>query len=166
MDMRFPIAVPGVGPVPCRYMVIGEAPGREEIKELKPFVGRSGELLTDAIEKAGATRDDIYITNIFKGDVGAGNRNPTEEEILEHSKILIEEILDVQPERILLVGAVPTRYFLGSNIKITEASGNVYDYDGLSELYPCLHPAFVLRQRNVFNVNKFYSTIKNFLGYN
>src|SRR5438552_4069564 len=94
--LRFPIVVSGVGPVPAPGMIIGEAPGRNEIAQGRPFVGASGEVLRQAFYMA-TQRDEllasgIYITNVFKGDVGKGNPNPSDEMVRDHSSILRQEI--------------------------------------------------------------------------
>src|SRR5574341_1542374 len=101
-QLKYPVVVPGVGPIPALGMIIGEAPGRTEIEQGKPFCGRSGALLDEALKSNGGSRNMVYITNVFKGDVGSGNRNPTEMEIQDHWDILRDEISSVGPKAILL----------------------------------------------------------------
>lgn len=140
----FPIVVHGVGPVPCPYMIIGEAPGREEIQRGEPFVGRSGKFLDESLERVGLTRSDVYITNVFKGDVGSGNRNPTPQEIASHWESLGVEISEGNPAGILLVGAVATRAFLPGTKRMGDVVGRRI-WDGGRHLYPVWHPAYILR---------------------
>lgn len=144
MTTDYPIIVPGIGPIPCPYMIIGEAPGREEINVGEPFVGRSGEYLDEALSRIGLDRHDVYITNVFKGDVGSGNRNPNPQEIAAHGESLRSEIASVDPTGILLVGAVATRYFIPEVKRMGDVVGRRISING-RHLYPIWHPAFILR---------------------
>lgn len=152
---NYPVVVEGCGPVPCPFMVVGEAPGREEIKEGLPFVGASGKLLRQTIEEFGGFDFPIlntYITNAFKGDVGAGNRNPTQEELDDHWPLLVDEINRVRPVGILAVGAISVGRFLPDRPRMGAANGGrvavtVGDVD--TQLYPCYHPAYILRNSKV-----------------
>jgi uracil-DNA glycosylase family 4 len=73
----------GEGPKPCDVMIIGEAPGETEDKLGRPFVGKAGKRLDEALIAAGLKRDEVYITNIYKFRP-PNNRKPTPEEIVEH----------------------------------------------------------------------------------
>lgn len=144
---KYPVIVEGQGPVPCPFMVIGEAPGRNEIVEQRPFIGASGQLLRDTLrefgESIGITDEGIYITNAFKGDVGEGNRNPTKDELADHFPILQEEVKAVNPAGILLVGRVATNLFL-PDVSLRDVQGKRI-WVGDDHLYPCYHPAAVMR---------------------
>lgn len=141
-----PVVVPGVGPVPAPGMIVGEAPGRTEIEKGIPFCGRSGGLLDSALELAGSSRDKWYITNAFKGDVGIGNRNPTTAEIEDHRPLLEAEIDRVKPRGILLLGRVATQVFVPGLGRMGDVVGTRIASDaGDYHLYPCWHPAYVLR---------------------
>lgn len=141
---KYPIVVPGVGPKPCAFMIVGEAPGREEIASGEPFVGRSGEYLSESLGRVGLDRSDVYITNVFKGDVGSGNRNPTPQEIAAHGESLRSEITEVNPAGILLLGAVATRAFIPEVKRMGDVVGKRIQVDG-RHVYPVWHPAFILR---------------------
>jgi len=146
-------------------MIVGEAPGREEIKFRIPFCGRSGKLLTDALEKAEVPREKVYVTNLFKGDVGEGNRNPTEDELDDHSHILHRELLEVNPKSILLLGAFATKEFLDTS-RMKDVVGQSFDFEyGFEDrtLFPCYHPAYILRNRRIDIVFSFYSVIADFV---
>jgi DNA polymerase len=96
-------AVPGYGPVTARVMAVGEAPGENEDREGKPFVGAAGRLLTSLLESAGLDRRDIYITNIVKCRPPR-NRDPEPIEVEACSHYLDEQIALLQPDVILLLG--------------------------------------------------------------
>jgi DNA polymerase len=97
-------AVPGYGPVTARVMAVGEAPGENEDREGKPFVGAAGRLLTSLLESAGLDRRDIYITNIVKCRPPR-NRDPEPLEVEACSHFLDEQIALLQPDVILLPSA-------------------------------------------------------------
>ncbi|HVC42549.1 MAG TPA: uracil-DNA glycosylase [Candidatus Saccharimonadales bacterium] len=96
-------AVPGYGPVSARVMAVGEAPGENEDREGKPFVGAAGRLLTSLLESVGLDRRDIYITNIVKCRPPR-NRDPEAQEVEACSHFLDEQIELLQPDVILLLG--------------------------------------------------------------
>ena len=97
------LAVPGYGPVTARVMAVGEAPGENEDREGKPFVGAAGRLLTSLLESVGLDRRDIYITNIIKCRPPR-NRDPEPLEVEACSPFLDEQIALLQPDVILLLG--------------------------------------------------------------
>lgn len=102
--------VPGSGPIPCDVMLIGEAPGKDENILGKPFVGRAGGILKQAIEKAGYTRDSVYITNMVKCRP-PDNRPPTQTEVIKCKRHLREELKSVQPKKIILLGRTAKKRF-------------------------------------------------------
>lgn len=157
---KYPIVVPGVGPVPAPGMIIGEAPGRKEIEYGIPFCGRSGALLDDALVGGGATRSRYYITNCFKGDVGVGNRNPTEDELHAHRDILRREIEDVRPLGVLLLGRVAVQTFIPEVIRLGDWVSERVRIGGIYYC-PCWHPAYVLR--NATKRDEFYECIAAFI---
>lgn len=144
---KYPVVVPGVGPVPALGMIVGEAPGRNEIEEGRPFCGRSGNLLDEALERAGVSRESLFTTNVYKGDVGSGNRNPTADEIADHGHYLDDEIASVRPSAILLLGSVAVGAFgihgrrmadlVWLRLRVGRLPGGY--------VFPGYHPAYVLR---------------------
>lgn len=145
-------------------MIVGEAPGRREIELGEPFVGRSGLLLDDALHKAGTHRTCVYITNCFKGDVGEGNRNPSELELTEHIGLLAKELDEIKPKRILLLGSVATNEFFPYKVAMKNVVGKSFSEQGnSSKLYPCYHPAYVLRGHRPDIVFSFYSVVEKFV---
>lgn len=103
MDSLSENLVWGDGPTTSRVMIIGEAPGETEDREGKPFVGRAGKLLNEALEEAGLPRSSVYVTNLVKSRP-PNNRRPTEKEITEHVEYLIDEYKTIQPEFVLILG--------------------------------------------------------------
>jgi len=127
----------------ARLVFIGEAPGRDEDMQGKPFVGRAGVLLTKMIEAIGFKRGDVYICNVLK-DRPPGNRTPDPKEMEACFPFLEEQLAIIQPEVICTLGAVATKAFLGPNIAITKIRGTIQDYKGI-RLVPSFHPAYLLR---------------------
>lgn len=155
---KYPVVVPGVGPVPAPGMIIGEAPGRNEILEGIPFVGPSGALLEEALENFGVARSYVYITNVYKGDVGKGNRNPTPREVDAHGSILRREIKKVDPRAILLLGRFACDQF-GFYEPMNKIVGQA-SMEYAPVLIPCYHPAYILRNKKA--EPEFYDTIRKF----
>ncbi len=132
----------GAGSPKARIMFIGEAPGRDEDEQGKPFVGAAGQLLDKMIAAMQFTRDDIYIGNIVKCRP-PGNRTPQEDEAKACLPYLERQIELIKPEVIVLLGAVPLKYLLGAQ-GITRLHGQWMDYHGIPVM-PTYHPAFLLR---------------------
>jgi uracil-DNA glycosylase len=133
----------GEGNPNAKIMLIGEAPGRDEDRLGRPFVGRSGQLLTQALKQAGLEREDVFITNVVKCRP-PDNRTPTPQEIESYTNlILISEIKIIRPRVILLLGSVALQALLKTN-GISKLRGTIQHYDGITVI-PTYHPAYVLR---------------------
>ena len=134
----------GYGSTAAAVMFIGEAPGEQEDLEKKPFVGKSGQLLTDHIkEYLGLTREQVYITNIVK-QRPPGNRKPTLKEMLSHRQFLMEEIKCVQPELIVTLGKSALEGLCEKEISvITPYVNNEFKWKGYC-IIPNYHPAALL----------------------
>jgi DNA polymerase len=98
-------AVPGEGPLDADVMVVGEAPGRSEDEQGRPFVGAAGKLLDKLLEEAGLKRREVYITNVVKCRP-PNNRDPKPEEISQCLPYLLEQIRIVKPRVIIAVGRI------------------------------------------------------------
>jgi len=98
----------GEGPLDAKIMLIGQNPGREEGKQGKPFVGRSGKYLNAVLAKNSIDRKQLYITSVVKHTTPR-NRKPTVQEINYWMPYLIREIKQVKPRVILLMGQVAWR---------------------------------------------------------
>jgi DNA polymerase len=133
-----------------RVLFIGEAPGRDEDEQGKPFVGRSGQLLDRMLSSIGLSRhsDDpassALITNIIYWRP-PGNRKPTEAETLMCLPFVLRTVELVGPEVIVCLGATPTQRLLGLTDGILKLRGAWRDFHG-RPLLPTLHPAYLLRQ--------------------
>ena len=136
-------AVVGDGSSEAKLVFVGEAPGREEDIQGKPFVGAAGKLLTKMIEAMGMTRDQVYICNVLK-DRPPANRTPLPEEIEACIPFLREQLAIIQPRVICALGAVAAKALLGPHVSITQVRGQVRDYQGIP-LVPTFHPAYLLR---------------------
>ncbi len=136
-------AVLSDGTPEARLVFVGEAPGRDEDLQGKPFVGAAGKLLTKMIEAMGLRREDVYICNVLK-DRPPGNRTPLPEEIHACLPYLLEQLDIVQPAVICTLGAVAAKALLGPDVSITKIRGQLRAYDGIP-LVPTYHPAYLLR---------------------
>ncbi|MDP3702771.1 MAG: uracil-DNA glycosylase [Candidatus Omnitrophota bacterium] len=136
-------AVVSDGTPEARLMFIGEAPGRDEDLQGKPFVGAAGQLLTKMIQAMGLRREDVYICNVLK-DRPPGNRTPEPDEVEACLPFLREQIAIVRPSVICVLGAVAAKAMLGPHVAITKIRGSVCEYEGIP-LVPTFHPAYLLR---------------------
>ena len=132
----------GEGNVDCRVMFIGEAPGANEDRERRPFVGRGGRLLNDMIEGLGWKREDVYITNIVKRRPPE-NRDPLPAEIAAYKPYLTRQIEAIDPKLIVTLGRFSMNYFL-PEAKITRDHGHPLLVDDRT-VFPVYHPAAELR---------------------
>ncbi len=97
--------VAGEGPQNAEIMLIGQNPGREEAQQGRPFVGRSGRYLDTVLRKDNLDRGKLYITSVVK-ETTPLNRRPTVREIRYWMPYLLEEINQVKPRIIVLMGNV------------------------------------------------------------
>jgi DNA polymerase len=137
------VCLVGDGPVPCDVMLIGEAPGACEDEVGRPFVGRSGNVLDQALEQVGLPRSGIFITNTAKCRP-PGNRTPRKAEIHACRKYLLRELEEVKPRFILLLGA--TALTLLEMEGVYKNRGCVFDFNG-SRVMVTFHPAARGRRR-------------------
>lgn len=138
--------VPGEGPQPALGMIVGEAPGKQEVAEGRPFVGKSGKLLETALRAFGVSRnDEVYITNVVKEmstDSQGKIRRPYSEEIEAWEAVLDGEIENTAPAAILTLGRVAAEALTGyQDVPFGSKIGNVY---------VAWHPAYVLRSRGAY----------------
>jgi len=136
----------GSGNPNADVMIIGEAPGADEDKQGKPFVGRAGKLLTDILKAINFDRDEVYIANILKCRP-PNNRNPLPDEMDSCTPYLYKQIELIKPKAILCLGRVAGSYLLKSNISLTKMRGNTYEIEGIQTMVT-YHPAALLRNPN------------------
>lgn len=134
--------VPGAGSPNAEIMFIGEGPGFHEDKQGLPFVGRSGDYLTNLLSLIGIKRAEVFIGNVVKHRP-PDNRDPQPDEILACKAFLDRQIAVINPLLIVTLGRFSmARYF--PNSKISQIHGKP-KFDGDRAYYPLFHPAAVLR---------------------
>jgi uracil-DNA glycosylase len=148
--------VPGEGNPDAAILFIGEAPGEQEARSGRPFVGASGRVLAELLEGIGLTRDDVYITNVVK-DRPPENRDPTTAEIALYAPFLRRQIDIIQPSVIATLGRFAMDFVLRlfdapqQGQKIGDLHGQPIPLDapyGSITLLPLYHPAVALYNRN------------------
>lgn len=132
----------GEGNEDTEIMFIGEAPGEQEDKTGRPFVGKAGKKLTEIIESVDLKREDFYTTNIVKARP-PDNRDPKQEEIDACRDYLEAQIATINPELIITLGAVPTQDLLDTDKRISTLRGKFYDWRGV-KIFPMFHPSYLL----------------------
>ena len=138
--------VNGVGPVDADLCFVGEAPGEREDEQGEPFVGRSGEVLDDALRDRGLSRGDVRIVNCVRCRP-PDNRDPTTAE-LENCREYLEAELDaVDPAVVVALGKVPAEHLLGRSVAVTKEAGTLHDArvtGAARRVLVCVHPAATL----------------------
>jgi DNA polymerase len=133
----------GEGSPNAGLMFIGEAPGEEEDKQGRPFVGRAGQLLTRMIEAMKLRREDLYIANVLKSRP-PNNRSPLPGELKACTPYLEHQIRLIRPKIICALGLVAARALLQTNESLTRLRGRWHDYQGIKTIVT-FHPAALLR---------------------
>ena len=142
------------GNVESELMFIGEAPGYEEEKLKKPFVGPSGQLLDKIISAMGISRNDVYISNIVKyrpkigdGHQGHSNRKPSSEEMSLSIKYILNEIEIIKPKLIVTLGGTATKGLLKLDQPISSLRGKIHELNNIKAIVT-YHPSYLLRSKN------------------
>ncbi|KEI00267.1 uracil-DNA glycosylase [Clostridium botulinum] len=151
--------ITGDGPIPCDVLFIGEAPGKNEVEQGKPFVGMAGETFNNYLKSIGLSRDKVRITNTcffrpIKKKVGKtgrttiSNRPPKVSEVNLFRDILDDEIAVVNPKIIITLGNVPLKR-LTEFKSIGDCHGNLY-YNVILKrnIFPMYHPSALTYNRN------------------
>jgi len=143
----------GEGDPEADIMFVGEGPGATEDSMGRPFVGRSGELLTKMIENVLLMkRDAVYIANIVKCRP-PNNRVPTPTEAHTCQPFLMKQIALIKPKIIITLGGTAYHYMTGDETGITKVRGTLIQQNGYT-LLPTYHPSYLLRnpgaKRDVF----------------
>ncbi len=138
----------GNGNPKAPIFLIGEGPGADEDRVGEAFVGKSGQLLDKILEACNFTREEhVFISNIVKCRPPA-NRNPLPDEQAACLPYLEEQINLIAPKIIITLGAIATKAFLGSDVKITRIRGQWHNWRGIL-LIPTYHPSALLRNPNL-----------------
>ncbi len=133
----------------ARVMIIGEAPGREEDREGKPFIGKAGQMLDKMFAAIGLSRHEeapesaLYITNVLPWRPPQ-NRDPKPEEIALMKPFLLRHIELAQPDFIITMGNPSTKTLRDTSLGITKMHGQWGEVLGIPSV-PLFHPAYLLR---------------------
>lgn len=142
-------SVPGKGSFTAEIMFVGEAPGRSEDKAGEPFVGIAGKILDKALQEAGISRSDVYITNVVKCRP-PNNRVPNINEKKSCEDFLIQEIQIIKPRIICILGNTAYSSLLGGG-SISNNRGSLIKKDNLL-YFLTFHPAAVIYNRSLEDV--------------
>lgn len=154
----------GDGNINSEVLLIGEAPGKDEVKQGKPFVGAAGKNLTEFLSLLGLARQEIYITNAIKYRLSETNpqtsrvvnRPATRKEIEQNRVYLLKEIEIIDPIYIVTLGNVPLKAISEeSKISIGNVHGQLIEVTVLQKeykLFPLYHPASIIYNRNLKSI--------------
>lgn len=159
----------GEGDPKAKLVFVGEAPGAEEDKVGRPFVGRAGQLLDKMIQAMGLKREDVYICNVLKTRP-PNNATPTFEEAALCAPYLYEQLMIVDPVCIVTLGLPASRTILNTTDSMTNLRGRWWEYQPPVALtgkgarpipvMPTYHPAFLLRSYTRENRLKVWSDLQ------
>ncbi|HSB33588.1 MAG TPA: uracil-DNA glycosylase [Nitrospirota bacterium] len=135
-------AVPGEGSADARIIFIGEAPGKEEAKTGRPFIGRSGKLLRKMIHEIGIDEAEVFITSPVHYLPSAGT--PTKEMIIHGREHLLEQLSIIKPDIVVLLGNTACIAMLDLKIEISKRHGTLLKKDG-RKYFITFHPAYAMR---------------------
>ena len=140
-------AVPGEGPSNARVAFIGEAPGGDEDRQGRPFVGRSGQLLRRSITEVGWREDEVFIGNVLKCRP-PGNQDPLPDQIKACQHFLVAQLILIQPIVIVTLGRFSLNLLIDPALKISRIHGKHILKDG--QLFvPTYHPSAILRNNRL-----------------
>jgi len=136
----------GEGNPDADLMFIGEAPGRDEDMQGRPFIGRAGQLLTKIIHAMEMTREDVYIANVLKCRP-PNNRNPSLKEMTACGATLLKQIEIIEPVIIVGLGGVAANFLLDMDRSVGSLRGRFHDFPDFPgcRLRVTYHPAYLLR---------------------
>lgn len=138
--------VPAVGPDSAEVMLVGEAPGANEVEEGEPFVGRAGERMNEILRDIGVERSQLYITNLVKIRP-PDNRDPKKDEIEAWAPLLEKETEEIDPDIILTLGNFASREMLDKKKGISQIHGRIFSRER-RKIMPIYHPAATLYDRS------------------
>jgi uracil-DNA glycosylase len=154
----------GEGNIDSKMILIGEAPGGEEVKLSRPFVGTAGKNLDEFLSISNIKRDSVYITNAIKYRLSeinlktgrTKNRPATRDEIIENREYLIKEVKVINPIYIVTLGNVPLKAIMGDfNLNIGSVHGEFKTVSILDQefnLFPMYHPASIIYNRELKSI--------------
>ena len=134
----------GEGSPTPKLLVVGEAPGADEDRSGRPFVGRAGQLLTKMLAAIGLPREEVFICNLLKCRP-PGNRNPRPDEVAACKPFLREQLRLLDPPLILALGSPAARELLQTRRGIMSLRGRFMKTREGYRVMPTFHPAYLLR---------------------
>lgn len=159
------MAVPGEGNPNAEIVFIGEAPGKQEAKAGRPFIGRSGQLLRTLIRGIGLDDiNDVYITSPVKYLPDRGT--PTSQDILHGREHLMKQFAVIQPKFVVLMGRVAAEGVLQKKVAVVKDHGEVIEQRDGIRYFLTYHPAAVLRFPGKFKalIEEDFKKVKNLLS--
>jgi uracil-DNA glycosylase family 4 len=139
--------VPGEGPADAAIVFVGEAPGAEEDRQGRPFVGASGSLLTRLLAVAGLDRKDVFITSVIKCRP-PGNREPTAAELAACRVHLKAQLEVIRPRVVCTLGRIAAQALIDRSLSISREHGRPRRI-GEALYVPLYHPAAALHQQRL-----------------
>ena len=135
----------GVGNRRADWLIIGEAPGKEEDRRGEPFVGRAGQLLNAMLLAIGLPREQVFIANVLKSRP-PDNRDPKPDEVAACLPYLMRQIALLRPRLMLAVGRIAAQNLLATDMALGRLRGQVHHFGELNTpLIVTYHPAYLLR---------------------
>ncbi|MFN3396407.1 MAG: uracil-DNA glycosylase [Thermodesulfovibrionales bacterium] len=135
-------AVPGEGNPDAEIVFIGEAPGSEEAKTGRPFIGRSGRFLRQMIRSIGLKDEEVFITSPAQYRPVRGR--PTKENIIHSRTHLLKQLSIIDPKIIVLLGSTACLALLERNVEISKEHGRTIN-KGDRVFFITFHPAYAMR---------------------
>lgn len=151
-----------IQPPKSGIVFIGEAPGLNEDKQGKPFVGAAGKLLDELLRSIGFSREEVYVTNVVKYRP-PDNREPLPEEKDACRVWVNAELIFLKPKVIIPLGRHALESFL-PGLQISSVHGQVYTHSSGTPIFAMYHPAVALYNSNLKQtLEKDFQTLKSFL---
>lgn len=150
----------GLGNSQSNIMLVGEAPGRDEVRQGEPFVGVAGGKLSEFMNYLKLERDSVFITNaikhrLYKTNEKTGrtsNRPAKVSEIKKERLYLLKEIEIISPALVITLGNVPLKAVTGDfNLRVGEEHGRIINYNDIN-IFPMYHPASLIYNRKLEEV--------------
>jgi uracil-DNA glycosylase family protein len=146
----------GEGPVPARWMLVGEQPGDHEDMDGRPFVGPAGKILDQALDAVGIDRERTFVTNVVKHfkwrPSPTGKRRlherPSRVEVGACLPWVESELSLVKPTALVLMGATAAHALLGPGVRVTRDHGRPMDSPLAPLVLVTIHPSAILRSRD------------------
>jgi uracil-DNA glycosylase len=164
----------GEGPEDASAMFVGEAPGDQEDKQGRPFVGPAGHILDQALEAAGIDRSTAYLTNAvkhFKWQARGKRRihqKPNWTEMTACRPWLEAELAVIRPRVLVLLGATAAQTLLGREFRVTQHRGELLESDLAEAVTATVHPSSILRgepEQRESSFNAFVDDLKAVAGW-